>query len=743
MQTDELYIFSLARCDHIAASMALKAVSRIRFVRQHLLSAKLMYCPCSDTPSMRAPADRGSYSEFDSAVRSLKNNLQPERLTLVLDSTSDSSLALRIFRWVSHQRYNIHTVDTYSCMISKLNAVENRDEMGSLLSEMVRLKVPALEPALNKLVQCLSNQNRFDEALLVIQHASSAKRKLSVLVCNAVLHGLVKQGKGLRLFMLAYTEIVKAGVLPDVEALNLLIEALCESGHLDLALNQFDRMSKKRCTPNSHTFEILITALCSHNRADEAVKLFDKMLQLRCTPDSSFHAQVMPLFCNSSKIKEVIALHQMMKEANIQLSLQLYSALIRCLCENQLLDDATMVLKEMIASGHAPTASTYVDVVNCYCTKGKFHKAVTFLEENDVTESEPYNVLLTWLCENGRLQDSVSYLEKLQKLHSRGLIDCESWNIVIAQFCKEGNIKRASELIGRMVVSSFAPDKTTYSAVISCYCRLGLYMDALGMFRGLSVSNLSLNSESFSQLVEVLCHTQGVEEAIEVFKYHCKRGCSLTNKSLDMLIRGSCLSGKIHEAVKLRELAVCTGTSCTFFTYDIIIQALLHLKKEKYVLVLFAQMLMEGCLLDGYAYNILLRSFLTKETIVEAAMLFNRMVKDTFVPDQETFELLVNDMALFSVLNMVVHSLLKVIDTSGTVSPRIYNIIIYGLIKEGFKSEACKFLDQMLERGWVPDSRTHRVLVGNPCGVGAREFGEAYQTEDNDNVSNILLEGIE
>ncbi|KAL6638035.1 hypothetical protein ACP70R_025607 [Stipagrostis hirtigluma subsp. patula] len=720
--------------------MALKVVARVRLARPHLLWGRLMQHSCSDTAAARGCGAGGSNLEFEDAVRSLKNNLHPERLTRVLDSTSDLSLALRIFKWASHQRVSVHTVDTYSLMISKLAAVGSREEMDGLLREMVRLKVPALEQALNDLVKSLSRNNLFDEALLVIQHASSAKLKLSISACNGVLNGLVTQGRGLRVFMLAYMEIVKAGLLPDVETLNCLIKALCESGRLDLALIQFDRMNKKRCAPNSRTFEILITVLCSHRRVDDSVELFDKMLQLRCTPDRGFYAQVMPLFCKFSKVKQAIKLHQMMKEDGLQLDLHLYSALICCLCQNQLLDDAIMMFKEMIASGHDPMTSTYVDIVNCYCTSANFHKAVSFLEENYVTESEPYNVLLRRLCGTGRLQDSVSYLDKF---HSRGLVDCHSWNIVITQFCNLGNIRRASELIGRMVVSSFRPDESTYSAVISCYCRLGLYIDALGMFRRVSVSNLSLNSETFSQLVEVLCHMKRVQEAIEVFKYHCKKGCSLTSESLDMLIEGSCMTGNIHEAVKLRSLAVCAGTSCTFSTYDTIIQALLHLKKEKDVLVVFAQMLMEGCLLDEYRYSILLRSFLTKDTIFEAGILFNRMMNHGFVPEQETFELLVNDMALFSLLNMVAQSLLKVVNASGTVSPRIYNIIIYGLIKEGFKSEACKFLDQMLEKGWVPDSRTHNVLVGSIGGEEAIGLGEVYQTVDDDNVSNILLEGLD
>uniref|UniRef100_A0A0E0KK54 Pentacotripeptide-repeat region of PRORP domain-containing protein n=1 Tax=Oryza punctata TaxID=4537 RepID=A0A0E0KK54_ORYPU len=727
--------------------MALKVQSRMWFARPHLLwSRLLLYSSCSDAPAAPASAAggggggarRGS-SEFGSAIRSLRSNPQPERLAHILDSASDFSLALRIFRWAAYQRMPIHTVDTYACMIVKLGDAGNHHDIGEFLKEMVRLDVPGLEKVMNDLVQFLSGKNRFDEALLVIQHASSGNFKLSVSSCNGVLCGLVKEGRGLRPFMRAYMEVVKAGVLPDVETLNWLIEVLCEAGHLELALVQFDKMSKKRCIPNSHTFKILITALCSHGRADESADVFDKMLQLRCIPDSSFCVQVLPLFCKFNKLKEARKLHQMMKEYNLQSDQHLCSTLIRCLCENQLLDDAVTTFNEMIASGHAPMRSTFVNIVDCYCTLGQFHKAVNFLEENDVAEIEAYNVLVRSLCKIGRLQDSVNYLTEL---HSRGLANCQSWNIVIAQFCNNGNIRRASELICRMIVSSFTADESTYSSVVSCYCKLGLYKNALDMFSRLDVSNLSLNSESFSQLVESLCHMKKIQEAAEVFKYHCKRGCSLTSESLEMLIQESCMVGMIREAIKMRSLAVCTGTSCSFTTYNTIFRALLHSKKKD-VLLLFAHMLMEGCLLNEYTYNCILRCFLTRETIFEAAILFNRMVKDGFVPDQETFELLVPDMALSSLLNMISESLLTVVNIDGMMNPRISNIIIYGLIKEGFKSEACKFLDQMIEKGSVPDSRTHSILLSSSGLEESREIDEVNHAVDDDNVSNILLEGLD
>ncbi|KAF0912787.1 hypothetical protein E2562_019012 [Oryza meyeriana var. granulata] len=741
---DELYVGSVASfSSHVVATMVLKVQSRIWFARPHLLWSRLVCCPFSDVSAARASGGgaRGSSSaEFDSAIRSLRSNPQPERLAHLVDSASDFNLALRIFRWASYQRMPIHTVDTYAHMIDKLGDTGNHDEIGGFLKEMVGLDVPGLEKVMNDLVQFLSSKNRFDEALLVIQHASSGNSKLSVSSCNVVLCGLVKEGRGLRPFMRAYMEVVKARVLPDVETLNWLIEILCEAGHLDLALVQFDKMGKKRCTPNSHTFKALITSLCSHGRADESVDLFDKMLQLRCIPDSSFCVQVLPLFCKFNKLKEARKLKQMMKEYKLQLDQYLYNALIRCFCENQLLDDAVTAFNETIASGHAPNARTFVDIVDCYCTLGQFNKAVSFLEENDVAELEAYNVLLRALCKKGRLQDSVSYLTEL---HDRGLVNRQSWNIVITQFCNEGNIRRASELICRMIVSSFTADESTYSSVLSCYCKLGLYRNALDMLRRLDVSNLSLNSETISQLVEGLCHMNKIPEAAEVFKYHCKRGCSLTSESLEMLIQESCMGGMIREAIKMRSLAVCAGTFCTFTTYNTIFQALLHLKKEKDVLLLFAQILMEGCLMDEYSYNCILRCFLTKETIFEAAILFNKMVKDGFIPDQETFELLVPDMALSSLLNMVSESLLTVANIDGMMSPRMSNIIIYGLIKEGFKSEACRFLDQMIEKGWVPDAKTHSILL---CSIGQEEPSEVDEVNhavDDDNVSSILLEGLD
>ena len=69
-----------------------------------------------------------------------------------------------------------------------------------------------------------------------------------------LLKGMVKLAKNqkrgnFRSVMFVSKEMVKAGVLPGVEKLNYAVKASCETGQLELALNQFNRTRKKGCAP--------------------------------------------------------------------------------------------------------------------------------------------------------------------------------------------------------------------------------------------------------------------------------------------------------------------------------------------------------------------------------------------------------------------------------------------------------------------------------------------------------------
>lgn len=682
--------------------------------------------------------DAPNSADFESAIRSLKKRLHPDRLIHILDSTLDLNLAVNIFKWASVQKNFWPTLETYVRLIVKLGLAGNHQEMEDLLKEMVKLEFPRLAEALGFLIHSFCRNHKLIEALKVFEHASLAKCISSVSTCNTLLGAFISERGNFLSVIFVYKEIVKAGILPNVETLNYLIRSLCMNGHLELALNQFHRMSKKQCAPNGQTFEILISALCSSDRIDESIKILNQMLELGCRPHRDFYVSIIPLFCRVNRYEEGLKLFRIMKDTGLQLDAHLYSLLTQCLCENQRLDDAIELFEDMIVSGFAPVTSMYVNIVNEYCKMGKLDEAMSFLDKNNTLEIEPYNSLLKGYCTASRLKEAIIYL---QKLVDRGLADNTSWNIVIRGFCKVGNVGKAFEVIGRMIVSSYMPEQATYSSIITGYCKMGFCENALEMFRQACVNNMTLDFESCTELIESLCYVKQVQDAIGVFHYVTNNGHSLSANSFNMLIQEICHAGNVHEAIRLRSLAVHNDIPCVPAICATILLALLHLKKEKDIIAFFSQMLVEGYTLDDRAYCILIRGLCIESTISMVPPLFNQMIHDGYIPDSETLETLVFSMVKFSQLHMVVRSLDKVIN-EGVLSPAMCNTIIRCLLKEGCKQEAFKFLDQKLEMGWVPDAETHSLLVGN-INVEERDgIAEVCEASRDDKVRNILAEGL-
>ncbi|PIA31743.1 hypothetical protein AQUCO_04900202v1 [Aquilegia coerulea] len=200
-------------------------------------------------------------SDFEVKIRFLKNKLNTENLIQVLDSTKDLNSSIKIFKWVSNKKRFYHTVDTYFWVILKLGMVENVKDMEFFCNEMIKGKCPHVEEAFASLIDSFAKNHRLDEALKVLEIMNLGKIKPSIRLCNVLLRTLMEEKRDLQSILFAYKEIVKAGIIPNVETLNYLIEILCENDKMESALDQYRRMNKKGCCPNSKTFEILVCSL--------------------------------------------------------------------------------------------------------------------------------------------------------------------------------------------------------------------------------------------------------------------------------------------------------------------------------------------------------------------------------------------------------------------------------------------------------------------------------------------------
>lgn len=657
-----------------------------------------------------------------------------------LDNDKNLNSEVGIFKGLAIQKGFVQTVQSYYETILKLGLDGNIEEMERTCKDLVKDGCPGVEEVIVTLVNAFVRHGRTREALRVLPHVNLVGLRPSIETFNVVLAVFVEENRDIQEVLFVYKEMVKASIVPNVDTLNFLLAALFHAEQIKTAMNQFRRMSKKGCSPDSKTFEVLLNGLITRNLVDEAVLVLGIMYKIGCELDLSFYTCAISLFCREDRIDVGSWLFRMMEASNIVPDTLIYSTLIQSLCKNLSLDEALFLLEEMVESDLIPEENVFVSIIKVFCELGKTDEAIKFVEDRCVFYTSPHNALLEGCCNAGNILLANCVLGKMSKMN---IDDCKSWNIVIGWLCNNATIGKAFEFLGKMIVSSFVPNEDTYAALIIGNCKSRRYEAALQLMNEVHARCWVLNAGCYSELIKGLCQAKRTLEAAEIFCYMSKNRYPLHPSLFDSLIKGMCDLGHIDEALVLLQLACYAGTSCETDTYASIMLELSKSNKAETALLVLSQMLVLGYSPNFETYNTLIHSFSAMNRVKDSVLLFNRMVNEGLLPDSERLYDLLLCIADHSQLHMISTTIDKLITHTDLVNTATYNLLINGLWKEDRKYEACKLLDSMLEKGWVPDATTHGLLIGS---LVKEKTGDKILINENsaieDNVSSILVEGL-
>ncbi|KAK4402085.1 hypothetical protein Sango_0949200 [Sesamum angolense] len=688
-------------------------------------------CAINLQSTQESEQTQSNSAEFEAKIQFLKNRLHPDNLVSVLEKTPDLTSSLKLFKWASLQKTFNHTADTYHMMILKLGMAGNVEEMEGFCHEMVREKCRGFDKSLLALIDSFVGNHRLAEALRVLYVMNSSSFKPSIGIINALMSALVEEKRDFKDVLFVYKEMVKAGICPNIDTLNYLLAALFESGRVDTAIDQYSRMNKKGCNPNIRTFEILISGLAARNRVEQSIGILQEMFECGCELDSRFYTRIIPLFCGLQNLEIGWRLFKLMRASNIAPDSVTYGAMIRCLCEHLQMDDAIKLFKEMIDSSLLPDHQVYVDIINGLCKLNKITEARNLLEERNLMDTCLHNAILASYCNSGNFTMAK---DMLRDMIGRSVIDASSWNILIRFLCENLVINKASEYICRMVISSFVPDSATYSALILGNCKMGKVADALHLFGHIRSKYWVLDSVSYAEFVECLCQRGNIQDADKVFCYMSDKGCTLQSTSFNMLIEKICASGEVIRAIKLLSLACYTDVVASLgASYNV---SLSRSGREKCLWVMLAQMIVIGCALDVETYCILIRRMSAQDRIRDCVFVFNLMLHDDLIPDSETLGCLLSCLAKYSQMHLIFPSINKLVSMPEILDSTMHSVLIDSLWREGYRSDASRLLDLMLEKGWVPDASAHALLMGS---VARKEMVDYIFLEE---LSNCGYSGI-
>lgn len=682
-----------------------------------------------------------SSSDFETKIQFLKNKLHPETLVCFLDSTADLDSSLKLFKWASLQKRFHHSADTYFQIILKLGMSGKVEDIEGFCNEMVMDKCPNYEQVLLALLDIFVRNSRLSEGLCVLSCINLCNLNPSISVFNQLLGALVKEKKEFKDVLFVYKEIVKAGIGPNIDTLNYLIEALFAADRADAALDQYKRLHKKGCSPNGRTFQIIIGELVARCRVDEALVILDDMFRIRCEPDySSFYAHIIPLFCDMNKLDVVRRLFSVMRASEVLPDSPTYGAMIKCLCCNLLVDDAVKLVDEMVHSDVRPDDDVFMSIIDGLCELNMLSEAKEFLNEKEVASVLPYNALLEAILNDGTFNMAGDLFDEM---FERNITDHRSWNIMIQYLCDHKRLKDALKYLARMIVSSVSLDSSTYSALIIGNCKLGECEDALALFHQLRAKSGLIDFVSYAQLIECLCQKEKIQEAAEVFCFMSTKRYALQSTSFDKLMEGLCASRYTVRAIKLLPIAYYCGTLSSPAAYNSIMQGLFSLGRTSDLLIVLSRMVVGGCMLDGETYCILIRSMISLGRIEKSALFLNLMLNQGLSPNSGTLSKLLEYLVENTQVHTIFSSIDKLVSEFEIVDSAMYNMLINGLLKEGYKNKASFLLDLMLEKGWVPDASTHALLVGSSVEDETdteKCSHDKFVTQDN--IGNILAEGL-
>lgn len=709
------------------------------WVSQNLYLSSLS-CAVSFQPSQEFDQSLLNSADFDTKIKFLKNKLSPDRLVTVLDSTPDLNSSIKLFKWASHQKRFSHTADTYHSMILKLGMNGHVEEVEGFCNEMVREKCHSFDKSLLALIDSFLSNRRFSEALRVLYVMNSTSFKPSIAVFNSLMRALVEGKRDFRDVLFVYKELVKAGVPPNIETLNCLLEGLFESDRVDAAMDQYKRLERKGCRPNVRTFQIVIRGLARKDRLGESISVLEEMIRCGCEPDACFYACMIPMFCSLHNLEIGLKLFKMMRDSKIAPDAVIYGAMISCLCEYLHLDDAIKLFEEMVDSSLMPDHQVFRDIIIGLCKLNRLREARNFLEERNITDTSLHNAVLQSYCDNGNSFEAESMLDEMFGVDT---IDARSWNIMIRYLCEDERVGRAMEYLCRMVRSSFEPDSATYSALVFGYRKMGKVARALDLFSFMRLKSWALDSVSYAEFIECLCQEGIAFEAAKVFNYMSSKSCDLHIGTFCLLTEKICASRGVNEAIKLLPMGKYTSTASLCATYNSILSGLRESGEESYYLMILSKMVVIGCTLDVETYCNILQCMSALNRSDECISIFHLMVRDELIPDSETLACLLSCLAKHTQLHLVFPAMDNLVSKSEILDSTVYNILVHGLWREGYKIEAKRLLDLMLEKGWVPDSTTHALLMGS--NESRETVGENSAKGDfgiQDNVSIILEEGL-
>ncbi|OWM82971.1 hypothetical protein CDL15_Pgr005371 [Punica granatum] len=263
---------------------------------------------------------------------------------------------------------------------------------------------------------------------------------------------------------------IRVKTQPEINAFNLLLDALCKCSLVEEA-EELLRRVKAKVKPDSNTYNVLFFGWCRVRNPTRGMRVLEEMIDMGLKPDNFTYNTAIDTFCKTGMVDEAVELFEFMQNKGSTMSsptARTYAIMIVALAQNDRKEDWFRFLRDMISSGTLPDVSTYKEVIEGMCSAGKVEDAYRFLEEMAKNGYPPdivtYNCFLKVLCESKKSDEALRLYDKMIK--SGCMPSVQTFNMLMEMFFKMNEPEGAFEAWGEMEKRGCERDPETYCVMI-------------------------------------------------------------------------------------------------------------------------------------------------------------------------------------------------------------------------------------------------------------------------------------
>ncbi|XP_047316642.1 pentatricopeptide repeat-containing protein At3g62470, mitochondrial-like [Impatiens glandulifera] len=350
-------------------------------------------------------------------------------------------------------------------------------------------------------------------------------------------------------------------------------------------------------------------------------------------------------------------------------------------------------------SGYAHDSNTYNKMMSILGKNRQFETMVILLEEmgeKQILTMETFEIAIKAFAEAKERKKAVGIFELMKKYNYK--VGADTINCLLDALGRAKLGEEAQTLFDKLK-DRFTPNLKTYSVLLNCWCRIKNLLEAGRVWNEMIDNGFQPDIVTHHTMLECLLKCRKKSDAIKLFEVMKSKGPTPNVRTYTILIKDLCKLKKMDESLDYFNEMLDSGCEPDAAVYTCLMTGFGNQNKMDVVYSLLQEMKQKGCNPDSRTYNALIKLMTNRKMPDDAARVYEKMIESGFKPTIHTYNMMMRCYFMCRDYSMGKKVWEEMNRMGVCPDDNSYVVFIGGLIREGKSEEACKYLEEMVEKG--------------------------------------------